>query len=120
MKGMEVQYRVYILAASKDVLQRAHDVAVSKIGDNGWVGTIKPSAYVGDRAFYINQYDVGSYIVYKDGHTIIVDDGDTYQNCAVCKSLDDFVDFVSGMSDSSRQMYDENYSVNASRRMLRR
>lgn len=115
---------MYIFSsASTGMLMRAYDAAHSMLkGDVGHVSqTFQPSENVPFKHFYIMQFDVGNYIVYQnDDVNIIVEDGETYETLAVCKSVKEFVEFFDGINNSSSQMNDRNYSVNAGRRITRR
>lgn len=115
---------MYIFSSgSTDMLMRAYDAAYGILNSDytHLSQTFEPSREVPFKHFYIMQFDVGNYIVYEnDDVNIIVEDGETYQTLAVCKSVKEFVQFVDGINNSSSQMNDRNYSVNAGRRISRR
>lgn len=92
------------------------DIACSNINEQyGEVNTqiFGPSTNLPFDKFYITQYDVGTYIVYVSDNNIYVEDGETYEISGIYRSLDDFREFIQRLNNSSNQMYDENYSVNA-------
>lgn len=116
---------MYILAStSKGVLTNAYNVVRNTLNaDAGEVSRqiFQPSAEIPFSHFNIMQFDAGTYIVYQnDDGDMIVEDGETFQTSAVCRSVNDLKEFVEGINNSYSQMNDRNYSVNAGRRIARR